>query len=175
VLCVITLTAMVLLSGCSSPSRAAVSSASPTSSHSFSTLLPTVLATVPPFTYADSRAAHDALHRGQVDSVLSAFSGGVSRDLVLDGDIVGGVLYYRFGDEVPVADRSRFPPMIVYTFAGASPHQAQVGGQVVQRVDRAPDGRTVVGWTHEDYLVVVWARDLHVATTYAGDYILRSM
>jgi hypothetical protein len=163
------------LGGCSEASPSATSTPLVKASPLFSTLLPTVLPPVPPFAYAESSAAQRALEQGRVDSVLSAFSGGVSRDLVLDGRVVGGVLFYRFVPEVATSERVHFPPMIVYTFAGASPHQGKVGGQVVQRVDRTADGRTVIGWTHEDYVVVVWTHDLRLATTYAGDYILRSM
>jgi hypothetical protein len=163
------------IAGCSAPAPSTSSSPAASASPLFSTLLPTVLPPVPPFAYADSPAAQQALDRGRVDSVLSAFSGGVSRDLLLDGRVVGGVLFYRFRPEVAASERMHFPPMIVFTFAGASPHQGKVGGQVVQRVDRTDDGRTVIGWTHDDYVVVVWTRDQHVATTYVGDYVLRSM
>ncbi len=163
-----------LLSACSSvPPTSATprSSSTPT----FATLAPTALMPVPPFSYVDSTAARLALASGRVGSVLSAFSGGVSRDLVVGGQVVGGVLLYRFAAGVATTERVHFPPMIVYTFSGTTPHQAKVGGQVVQRVDRATDGRTVIGWTHDDYVVVVWANDRQVATTYAGDFILRSM
>jgi hypothetical protein len=130
---------------------------------------------VPPFSYADSSAARLALDSGRVGTLLSAFSGGVSRDLVVGGQVVGGVLLYRFAADVATTERVHFPPMIVFTFSGTTPQQAKVGGQVVQRVDRAADGRAVIGWTHDDYVVVVWAHDVHLAATYAGDYILRSM
>ena len=163
-----------LMAACASgPSTRSVPTASTTPT--FATLPPTALMPVPPFAYGDSTAARLALASGRVGSVLSAFSGGVSRDLVVGGQVVGGVLLYRFAADVATTERVHFPPMIVYTFSGTTPHQAKVGGQVVQRVDRATDGRTVIGWTHDDYVVVVWANDRQVATTYAGDYILRSM
>ena len=162
------------MTGCTGE-RAATPSSSIASSPAFATLPPSAIMPVPPFSYADSLDARHALDVGRVGEVLSAFSGGVSRDLLVDGQVVGGVLLYRFADDVAATERVHFPPMIVYTFSGSTPHQARVGGQVVQRVDRAPDGRTVIGWTHDDYVVVVWAHDLQVATTYAGDYILRTM
>jgi hypothetical protein len=141
----------------------------------FANLPPTALMPVPPFSYAESADAQHALDLGRVGSVLSAFSGGVSRDLVAGGKVVGGVLLYRFAADVAATERVHFPPMIVYTFAGSTPHQSKVGGQVVQRVDRGSDGRTVIGWTHDDYVVVVWTYDRAVATRFVGDYILRSM
>ena len=163
------------LCGCAGASPSAASPPIVSASPAFSTLQPSVLPPVPPFSYSDSADSQQSLERGRVGRVSSAFSGGVSRDLLLEGQVVGGVLFYRFAPHVASSERVHFPPMIVYTFAGASPHQAKVGGQVVQRVDRTAYGRTVIGWTHNDYVVVVWTRDLKVATTYAGDYILRNM
>ena len=163
-----------LLSACS----AGLATPTPVASSStlaFTALPASALRPVPPFSYGDSAVAEEALRSGEVGTVLSAFSGGVSRDLIIDGRVVGGVLLYRFAGDVAAAERVHFPPMIVYTFAGSPPHQGKVGGQVVQRVDRTSDGRTVIGWTHDDYVVVVWTNDRSVATRFVGDYVLRSM
>ena len=170
-------TALVLgaavLSGCAHPP--VTSAPSPSVTSTLATLPASVLMVVPPFTYADSTAARSALDRGRVGDVLTAFEGGLARDIVLDGEVVGGIQAYRFTPGVANADHARFPPMLVYTFAGSTPHQARVGGQVVQRTDSASGGRSVVGWARGDYVVLVWTYDRAVATRFVGDYILRSM
>ena len=164
---------VAVVSGCAHAPVTAVPSSS--ASVTMAALPPSTLVVVPPFAYADSTAARAALDRGRVGDVLTAFEGGLARDIVLDGQVVGGIQAYRFAPDVAKADHARFPPMLVYTFSGSTPHQSKVGGQVVQRVDAASDGRSVVGWARGDYVVVVWTYDRAVATRFVGDYILRSM
>lgn len=163
------------LAGCSSSAEAPpVATVSPQSS--FSELPSSSLPTMEGITYRDSADAQAALSRTHVGTTLSAFSGGISRDLVVDGRTVGGLQVYRFASDVPQADYPRFPPMMLYTDTGAAPSQQQLGGKTIQVVDPAPEsGRAVVAWALEDEVMILWADDLETAKEYASRCILATV
>jgi predicted small lipoprotein YifL len=168
--------AILTLTGCSGSGPTAAPTSATTASPSvstFPTLPESVLPVIPGVSYAESSSAEQALARTHVGTTLSAFSGGISRDLVADGRTVGGLQVYRFAGDVPLADYGRFPPMMVYTYAGAAPTQQQIGGKSVQVVGSAPQsGHAVLAWTVKDRVLILWADDLATAKLYAARSIL---
>ncbi len=154
----------------------------PTSSSTTSSVaaLPTlpesVLPVVSGVEYLDSAAARQALSRTHVGTTLSAFAGGISRDMVVGGRTVGGLQVYRFAQDVPPSDYSRFPPMMAYTFSGAAPTSQRIGGKAIEVVETAPgSGHAVVAWTVQDRVMILWAPDLASAKDYARTCILASI
>ncbi|HET7900090.1 MAG TPA: hypothetical protein VFL59_02815 [Candidatus Nanopelagicales bacterium] len=134
------------------------------------------LPALPGVAYASSTDSSKALARTHVGETLSAFSGGIARDLVVGGEIVGGVQVYRFAHDVAAIDYARFVPMMAYTFTGATPTPQRIGGKEVQVVDPVPgSSRAVVAWTAQDHVVILWAHDLASAQDYAGRFILDSV
>jgi hypothetical protein len=171
--------ALLALTACAAsdapPAATPSATASPTAS-TFPTLPESVLPAIPGVTYVDSTDAAQALSRTHVGTTLSAFSGGISRDLVVDGRTVGGLQVYRFASDVPQADYGRFPPMMVYTYTGATPTPQQIGGKTVQVVSEAPQsGHAVVAWTLKDRVMILWAADLATAKDYAAQSILAAI
>lgn len=165
------------LSGCGSAADAPVAptSTSPAPVTSFAALPASALPGIRGATWADSTEAQQALARTHVGRTLSAFDGGISRDLVVDGTRIGGLQVYRFAPDVARTEYSRFPPMMVYTFAGATPTQQQIGGKTVQVVPSAGGtSHAVVAWTVEDQVMILWADDLATAKEYAARCILGS-
>lgn len=163
------------LSACGSAAEAPGPTGSVSSAplSSFAALPTSVLPDITGVTYVDSADAKQALARTHVGQTLSAFAGGISRDLVVDGATVGGLQVYRFAADIAPADYPRFPPMMVYTYAGAAPTQQQIGGKPVQVVRSAPQsGHAVLAWTVKDRVMILWADDLESATLYAKRSIL---
>lgn len=158
------------------PTAQPSSTASQSSAPAFPTLPESVLPAVPGVVYVDSAGAQQALTRTHVGTTLSAFSGGISRDMVVDGRTVGGMQVYRFATDVPLADYARFPPMMVYTFTGSTPSRQQIGGKQVEVVASAPQsGHAVVAWTLRDRVMILWAEDLAAAKDYARQSILAAI
>ncbi len=165
------------LSGCGSATDQATPSGSTSTVplSSFAPLPAPALPTIEGVSYVDSTAAQQALARTHVGRTLSAFSGGISRDLVVGGKAVGGLQVYQFATDVAKADYSRFPPMMIYTYAGATPTQEQIGGKTVQVVDAAPSSsHAVVAWTVDDRVMILWADGVATAKRYAARCILGS-
>lgn len=185
--CALVLVAAAVLSACSgspspsgstspSPSSTASPSASVTRSTAFVALPESVLPPIDGLEYAASKQADQALARTHVGVTLSAFDGGISRDLVRNGTTVGGLQVYRFAKDVALADYGRFAPMMVYTYTGASPTPLQIGGKTVQKVDPAPGtSHAVLGWTAGGTVMILWADDLATAKEYAAQAILASV
>ena len=166
------------LSACGSAAEAPGPTGSVSSAplSSFAALPTSVLPDITGVTYVDSADAKQALARTHVGQTLSAFAGGISRDLVVDGATVGGLQVYRFAADIAPADYPRFPPMMIYTYAGAAPTQQQVGGKTVQVVASTPaSSHAVVAWTMEDRVMILWADDVATAKDYAARCILGSM
>lgn len=165
------------LSACGSAADqpTASGSVSPVPLSSFAALPASELPTLAGVTYVDSADAQQALTRTHVGRTLSAFSGGISRDLVVGGKTVGGLQVYRFASDIAQADYARFPPMMIYTYAGVAPTQQQIGGKTVQMVSSVPSSsHAVVAWTVEDRVMILWADDPVAAKRYAAACILGS-
>jgi hypothetical protein len=138
------------------------------------TLLPdSVLSSLTPLVYrADPKADVAMAASGARATVNAVFSGGISRTLDYQGKTVGGVELYRFNDTVPAAGREKFVPLMVDSFAQKASTPSTLAGTKVQVADQARNTNiTVVGWTHGQDVVIVWASGVPATQQIAQQYI----
>lgn len=176
VACAAAVLALVVLTACGSASDPSTSAPSGgTASAAFETLPDSVLPEQSGVTYVESDASRAALARTHVGTTLSAFTGGIARELQVDGRPVAVVQVYRFASDIALADRERFLPMLVFVDTSVGPTAAPLGGKKVQVVSEVPgQRRAVVAWVAGDQAVLLSASDLTVAREQAGAWILSS-
>ena len=120
VLGVVLVAPLAACSGATTPpvatSSGATTSASP-SEATIAALPPSVLTPLAGVTYTETAASRAAMASTRVADTVSAFSGAISRELVVGGKAVAGVQVYRFTPKIAAADladrwthgRSRVP------------------------------------------------------------------
>ena len=161
-----------------SDSSASAASSSPTavSGASFGLLPESVLAPMTPLVYASDPQADMAMAASGAQATVNAvFDGGISRTLNYQGKAVGGVEVYRFNATVPAAGRAQFVPIMVQSFAQKVPTPSTLGTTPVQVADQARNTNiTVVGWTHGQEIIIIWASGIPATQQIAQQYMAQS-
>ena len=156
-------------------SSGATTSASP-SEATIAALPPSVLTPLAGVTYTETAASRAAMASTRVAETVSAFSGAISRELVVGGKAVAGVQVYRFTPKIAAADHAWFVPMMLLTFTGAPSATSRIGGRTVEVVSQGTKGAaTAYGWSQGDDVVILWAADPATAEKYAALYIRGSV
>jgi hypothetical protein len=164
----------------STPASAAAStgSSAPTGAAgaSFSLLPESVLASMTPLVYTSDPKADMAMAASGAQATVNAvFDGGISRTLDYQGKTVGGVEVYRFNATVPAAGRAQFVPIMVQSFAQKAPSPSTLGTTPVQVADQARNTNiTVVGWTHGQEIIIIWASGIPATQQIAQQYMAQS-
>jgi hypothetical protein len=163
----------------STPASAAASASSaPTGAAgaSFSLLPESVLASMTPLVYTSDPKADMAMAASGAQATVNAvFDGGISRTLAYQGKTVGGVEVYRFNATVPASGRAQFVPIMVQSFAQKAPIPSTLGTTPVQVADQARNTAiTVVGWTHGEEIIIIWASGIPATQQIAQQYMAQS-
>ncbi len=132
-----------------------------------------VLSALTPLVHEADPLADIAMAASGAQATVSAvFAGGISRTLDYQGKTVGGVEIYRFTDTVPAAGREQFVPLMVDCFAQKACTPSTLAGTKVEVADRARTTNiTVVGWTHGQVVVIVWANGVRATQQIAQHYV----
>jgi len=76
---------------------------------------------------------------------------------------------------VPAAGREQFVPLMVDCFAQKASTPSTLAGTKVEVADRARTTNiTVVGWTHGQVVVIVWANGVRATQQIAQQYVSRN-
>jgi hypothetical protein len=186
------LVAVALLAGCGGsadapdPSPTAATSApddataSPSASGSpavslqpFDVLAESDLPILPNFAYIADAGQDDAIRtQGTKESINLAFSGAVARQLLYQGQQVGGVQVWRFRGEPSVSTQVQLLTFMVGGFGGREPVTGTLNGVPVAQVERAQGSDVAaVGFLTGTDLVVVWSQGAEAAQRLAVTYL----
>ena len=124
---------------------------------------------------SDPKADMAMAASGAQATVNAVFAGGISRTLDYNGKTVGGVEIYRFNSSVPADGRATFVPLMVDSFAQKASTPSTLGTTPVQVADQARNTDiTVVGWTHGQDVIIVWASGVPATQQIAQQYMAQS-
>lgn len=157
----------------SSPA-ASSGSASPTASlQPFEVLPESELAVVPNFAYvaADGQDQQVAA-QGAKEAVNAAFSGAISRQMLYNGQEVGGVQLWRFRGTPSVTVQVQLLTFMVGGFGGREAVTGTLNGVPVAQVENARGSQiTGVGFLTGKDLVLVWSQGTEAAQKLAFAYM----
>jgi hypothetical protein len=159
--------------GSASPTSPSASGSPAVSLQPFEILAESDLPILPNFAYIADAGQDDAIRtQGTKESINLAFSGAIARQLLYQGQQVGGVQVWRFRGEPSVSTQVQLLTFMVGGFGGREPVTGTLNGVPVAQVENAQGSDiAAVGFLTGTELVVVWSQGAEAAQRLAVTYL----